>query len=269
MKLPVIAMALVFCLATSARAQGLLWTLPEDGTAVRYEGTYTQVVRRPDLSTGSLELKWTRFLVIKSVGREQAEFRGTMQPCRWIEIKSETGMTSEGVLDAGPGGVRMYKLLVPESEIRGKITTPAGPGRELFAADIPIVKGFRRIGDEAATPMEAGVFQLYPTISLLRHYRKLQDSGAPVTITVPAGEVQGQQLKGEMVVESSTSRSTNTCDLVRTDSLPFGLAKWSVKVVTENKNSTEDRAKFRETVTLTEEMQAVSKTTNAQSDFVN
>lgn len=263
------AAALLLSLAVPVRAQGLLWTLPEDGSWIRYEGTYTQTVRRPDSSQGPLELKWTRYITIKSVGKEQAEFRGQIQPCRWIELKTETGKTAEGVLDAGPGGVQMYKLLVPESEIRGTINAPVGEGRELFAADIPIVKGLRKIGDEPAAPMESGVFQLYPTISLLRHYRELAGSGAAASVNVPAGDVQARGFKGETVVETPQYRSTNTCDLLRTSELPFGLAKWTAKVVTETKNSTEARTAFRESATLVEEMQAVSKGTGAESDFLN
>ena len=45
-----IACCLCFlALERAAAAQGLVWSLPEeDGIGVRYEGTYTQLVKRPN-----------------------------------------------------------------------------------------------------------------------------------------------------------------------------------------------------------------------------
>lgn len=259
---------LVLSLAGQAAAQGLIWSLPEDGHFVRYEGTYTQLVRRPDSTQGNLTLQWRRYLTIKSVGREEAEYQGQMQPCRWVEIKSETGKTSEGVLDAGPGGIRMYKILVPESAIRGSIYEPVGDGREIFAAFIPVVKGYRRIGDEPAQEIETGVFQLYPVISLLRHYRDLSASGTPSNINVPAGDFEATPFQGKLVMETRSLRSTNTCEMLRSPTLPFGVVKWTAKTVEEYKGTTDLRSEFKEFVTLTEEMQAVSIGDGAESDFL-
>ena len=73
--------------APLVNAQGLIFHLPEDGKAVEYEGTLTQATGPDDQAP----LTWTCELSIKSVGREEAEFEGKVQPCRWIEIKTLTG----------------------------------------------------------------------------------------------------------------------------------------------------------------------------------
>jgi len=253
---------------TTAQAQGLLWKLPDDGAFIRYEGTYSQLVHRPDSSEGDLELQWRRNLTIKSVGQEQAEFKGEMQACRWIEFKVETGKTSEGVLDAGPGGIRMYKLLVPESEIRGTIDGPATDDRTLFVSHIPYVKAYRKIGDEGAFELKTGVFQLYPMVSFLRHYRKLTSGDGMQDVNVPAGNFSTTLLNGKTVTETETERSTNTCEMFRSDASPFGVVKWKATTIKERKGTVDPRSAFEEIVILTEELQAVSIGTDAESEFL-
>ncbi len=64
-------------LERAANAQGLVLRLPPDGTWVRYEGTFGQTEIRPDTATGKLEIPpWAEHVTIKSVGSEEAEFRG-------------------------------------------------------------------------------------------------------------------------------------------------------------------------------------------------
>jgi hypothetical protein len=260
---------LAFCaFSSAAQAQGLIWSLPEDGHFVRYEGTYTQFVKRPDSTQGNLNLQWRRTLTIKSVGREEQEYQGKTQPCRWIEIKTETGKTAEGVLDAGPGGVRMYKLLVPEAALRGTVNEPVGEGREIFASYVPIVKGFRRIGDEPAQEIPGHVFQLYPVVCLLQHYRNLTPAGSPASINVPAGDFEATEYKGEFSMETPSYRSVNTCTLFRSPGLPFGVVKWSAKTQDETKGTTDLRTEFKESVTMSEEMQAVATGDGAESEFL-
>ena len=41
-------LALILIPMQDAVAQGLIWNLPEDGTQVRYEGTYVQEISRPN-----------------------------------------------------------------------------------------------------------------------------------------------------------------------------------------------------------------------------
>jgi hypothetical protein len=257
---------ILVCLSATAQAQGLIWTLPEDGAWVRYEGTYSQSITRANSTEGNLALQWRRFLTIKSVGREEREYQGKVQPCRWIEFTSETGKTTEGVLDAGPGGTVMYRLLVPESAIRGTVNEPVGKGREIIAEFIPIVQGYRRIGDEPPQEVEPGGFQLYPSVSLLRHYRQLTDAGR-TTVSVPAGNFEATQYNGHMVSETTSHRMTNTCELFRSSEIPFGVVKWTAKSVDESKGTAEPRSAFLENATLVEEMQAVRIGTGAESDF--
>lgn len=259
----------LFAIATPVRAQGLVWSLPEDGSWVRYEGVYRQTVRRPESAEGDLNLEWRRNLTIKSVGREEAEYEGETQPCRWIEFKVETGKTSEGVLDAGPGGIRMYKLLVPEAAIRGNVFVQVNDGgQDLFVSYVPVVKGYRRIGDEPAAELAAGVFQLYPMVSLLRHYRDFASSGGAQSINVPAGDFEATQYRGRMVMETAVYRSTNTCEVYRSEGIPFGVVKWTASTRTETKGSTDLRSEFRDSVTIQEELQAVSSGGDAESEFL-
>lgn len=270
MRLSILTLSILSAVAVPAAAQGLIWKLPEtDGSWIRYEGTYTQIVRRPDASEGDLTLEWRRNIEIKSVGVEQAEFRGEMQDCRWIEFKVETGKSVEGILDAGPGGIRMYKILVPESEIRGTVDAPTqDEGRTLFVSHLPIVKGQRKLGDEPAQDIESGVFQLYPTVSMIRHYRDLQSSGSAQPVNVPAGTFTATAYQGTSVMETAVERSTNSCELFRSDETPFGLVKWTATTKKEQKGSVDPRSEFSESAIVREEMQAVSIGENAESEFL-
>jgi hypothetical protein len=173
------------------------------------------------------------------------------------------------VLDAGPGGIRMYKLLVPESAVRGNVFERFNPGgQELFVSYLPVAKGYRRIGDEPAVEIDAGVFQLYPMISLLRHYRYFSPSGGVQSVTVPAGDFEATQYNGRLVMETEVYRSTNTCELFRSQEFPFGVPKWTATTMTETKGSTDVRSEFQESVTIQEEMQAVSIGSDAESEFL-
>ena len=216
-------------LATSvASAQGLLWSLPEDGTLVRYKGVYKQTSRQPEATEGDLELSWDRIVEIRSVGAEPADYKGQQARCRWVEIKVQTGHSPEGVLDAGPGGIRMYKLLVPETVVRGTVEEPVTDNRSIFASFIPIVKGYRRIGDEPAQEIKSDVFQLYPLISLLRHYPTVSE-GETSQKSVVAGDFEATKLSGEFAMETNVYRSKNSGEIFRSNDFPFGVVAWSAK----------------------------------------
>ena len=256
-----------FLASSVASAQGLIWSLPEDGTLVRYKGVYKQTSRQPNATEGDLELSWDRILEIRSVGGETASYQGQDTKCRWIELKVETGHSPEGVLDAGPGATRMYKLLVPESEIRGSNTVPVAGEKSIFAAFIPIVKGYRRIGDEPAKPMQAGVFQLYPLISLLRHYPDLE-TGEQTQTSVLAGDFSTTKYTGDLVMETNVYRSSNSAEIQQSKDFPFGVVSWIAKTVTEEKGTTDERSEFREVTVIEEEMKAIGIENNAQSEFL-
>lgn len=263
------AVMVVFTLVANSSlvAQGLIWSLPEDGTLVRYKGVYTQQVRRDNSTDGDLTLTWDRILEIRSVGKEDADYNGETVPCRWLEIKVETGKSPEGVLDAGPGGIRMYKLLVPEPEVRGTIDEPVTEGRSIFASHIPLVRGYRKLGDEPTQEMTTSLFQLYPIASLLRHYPVLTE-GEEAETSVLAGEFSTTSLDGTVVMETNVYRSTNVGKILRSEEMPFGVVSWEAKTVAEEKGSTDPRTDFRETSVISEKMSAIAIEQNAESEFL-
>ena len=58
--------------SSSASAQGLLWSLPEDGTWVRFEGKLTQTQVNPDAANNQ-PIEWLRHVTIKSVGTKMGD----------------------------------------------------------------------------------------------------------------------------------------------------------------------------------------------------
>ena len=255
---------------SSASAQGLLWKLPEgEKTWCRYEGTYKQTVRRPESAEGDLVLEWVRHLTIKSLSKEDAEYKGKSVPCRWIEIKLLTGHVNEGIVDAGPGGNRIYKLLVPESEIRGTVTEPLNGNREMFVSFIPIVKGFRKIGDDgAAEPIDGGVFDLYPMVSYLRHFKTLESTDTEEVVSTPFKDLPGKLHKGTVATETTTLRTTTEAEMYRAEESPFGLAKWTAKITTETKQSTAARTTFAASMEIVETMALTAVGDDAESELV-
>lgn len=258
--------AWMMSLTTTSFAQGLLWKLPADGTWVRFEGDYTQTISR--VNEAPQVLKWTRYVTIRSVGQEEAEYQGVNQSCRWIEIEVETGDSSGGVLNAGPGGQRMFKLLVPEGSIRGTVREPVAKGKDIFASFIPIVKGYRKIGDEETLELPSQVFQLYPVVSLMQHYENLTESGPAQAISVAMTPVNAQGFKGSLVMERTNYRSTNSGEVFRCEEMPFGVAKWTATTVVEEKATTDPRSAFEQTVSIQEVMQAAEVGTDAESELL-
>ncbi len=254
----------------ACEAQGLLWSLPPDGAWVRYQGDYTQLVRRPNSTEGDLSLEWRRYLTIKSVGQLDVSIAGEIEPvpCRWIEIKVETGQVREGLIDAGPGGVRIYKLLVREDAIQGTLSHDIPNVGNIFVSYIPLAQGtttqdgmqvdvgpgWRKLGELPAEQLEGEVFQLYPAVSLLRHYRDLAEQANPQPVQTPLGDGLATEYEGTMQMETSARRSTNTAEIFRSDVVPFGLFRWTATTVTEKKVTVEPRDSFQETVQISEEM---------------
>ena len=129
----------VVAIPSLVQAQGLLWSLPEEGTWARYEGTYRQIKIRPNVAEGNEELNWIRELTIKSLGSETAEYQGKDTTCHWLEFKLITGTPSEAGIDPGNYGVRLYKILVPESAVIANTIDSS----DILVSYIPIVKGYR------------------------------------------------------------------------------------------------------------------------------
>jgi len=257
--------------SSSVQAQGLLWRLPkQEGKWIRFEGTYKQTVHRPNNAEGDLNVEWTKHVTLKSLTKEEVEWRGTKQTGWWIEIKAVTGQVKEGIIDAGPGGLHIYKILVPEGAIQGKVNEEVAPGREIYVSYIPIVKGFRKTGEEAAQPIASGNFDLYPVVSQLRHYRDLQSAGDE-TLQTPLGDAAGSLWKGTGTSENRTQRIATTAEIGRTDDekFLFGVAKWTATVATEVKTSTAPRSEFQPRIEIAEQMNAIEAGEGAESEILD
>lgn len=259
--LPAIACILAF--PAIASATGLIWNLPQDGQFVTYEGSYKQETVKPASTDGNISIEWIRNLTIKSVGRVDAEYDGRVQPCRWIELKVVTGKSSETGVDPGPAGARLYKVLVPESKVIGK---PVDDDT-IPVSMIPIVKGYRRIGEGAVTEIKAKALQIYPSLSLLTHYKENEVVAESETPDVQAGAFQSRHVKGTSIIERPTTRVANNADFFVSKELPFGLVKWKVTVTRETKDLTDSRDEFKEVSKVVVEMAAQRVGENATSEL--
>ncbi len=251
-----------------AFAQGLIWNLPEDGTWIRYEGTYQQVEFRPESPEGNLVIEWIRHLTIKSVGRETAEFAGEQVPCRWIEIKVQTGKPGEAGIDSGRIGERVnpriYKVLIPEKWVNGQLRDELGIPRSF----VPIVRGYKKIGDNDPVPIRTKALHLYPTVTLVRHFDQLTpDPAGPQDPGVGIGPVSALKHTGKLTQESPTLRLVNETQLWISDQVPFGLAKWTVKIHEDKKAANEPRSAFKPAREVTVQMQAMETGTDAKSEL--
>jgi hypothetical protein len=258
----VACVAAAFCCAKPVSGQGLIYRLPEDGVAVEYEGTLTQGKSVDDEEP----LSWTCELTIKSVGREDAEYMGQMQPCRWIEIKTVTGKAGEAGIDPGPVGSRLYKLLVPESKVLAEPADSTGVANDM----LPIVRGFRRLGEEGIENIRTPAIRYYPTISLLTSYPEPE---VIATNAVPELILQDRQYssvhsRGKVVMESQKVRSTNEGEYWVSQDVPFGLARWVVTVTTEEKDLAAPRSEFRTATVKKVDMKLKRIRQNAESELV-
>ena len=262
-----LAIAATLCLTNMfgsafVAAQSLIFHLPADGTAVEYVGTLSQS-NGPD---DQAPLSWMCELSIKSVGQEQAEFEGKLQPCRWLEIKSLTGKETAAGIDPGPVGARIYKVLVPESKIVDDWKDEDGIPNEMM----PIVRGFRRLGEEEVQPITTPALRFYPTISLLSSYIEPE---VVATTDTPETLLQGQsitarRMKGKMVMESQRTRSTNEAEYWVSKDVPFGLARWIVTVTTDEKDSAAPVSEFKPVTIKKVDMKLRRIRENAESELV-
>jgi hypothetical protein len=248
--------------AGSAVGQSLIFQLPQDGTAVEYEGTLTQSTGPDDAQP----LEWTCELSIKSVGQENAVFEGTEQPCRWIEIKTLTGKAGAAGIDPGPVGARIYKILVPESRVIAGQTDADGIPNDM----LPIVRGFRRLGEEAVKEIRTPVLRTYPTITYLTHYQQLEEvaSADVPEVILQGANITARRMKGVTRMERSENRSTNEGEYWVSSDVPFGLARWIVTVTREEKPSAAPVAEFKPVNIVKVDMKLKSIRENAESELV-
>lgn len=246
--------------ASPAAAQGLIWNLPPDGTWVRYEGSYEEVIHSGDPMAAKPQttVTWLRKMEIKSVGREDAEYAGQTVPCRWIEIKTVTGTANPDFplgIDPGETGVRIIKALVPESRVLGRTEDETG----IPVSFLPIVRGYQKVGPGPVVPLGAGVLQVYPSFTLLQHYPTMEaQSGQPEDpqIRYSAGAIRAIKHTAAHTTEGPASRTINQAEVWISSDVPFGLAKWDVRVQRFAKEAGQPRGQFRLASEIRERMEA-------------
>ena len=263
----IIAVVLVggwaFAPPSDANAQGLIWKLPEDGAWVRYEGTYKQIETRASTGQADLEIEWIQHLTIKSVGQVEAEFEGQAVPCRWLEFKVQTGKKSEAGINPGPIGQSIYKVLVPERRVIGKLEDDA----TIPVSFLSIVKGYRKDGVKELEQIGGSVLQVYPKIALIRHYNTLEKDGEPESLDLAGGAVTAQKWKGRHEAENLQNHTVQEAELWRSDETPFGLAQWTIKITMERKGDKEPRSSFKQVCQTLAEMKLLEQGTDAKSEL--
>jgi hypothetical protein len=249
----------------SASAQILIWSLPaKDGAWVRFEGTHRQTRSRPK-GAGDEVLEWRSELSISSVGSETAGDGDARVKCRWVEFKTIT-KPPDLEQQPGPGGTLVYKVLLPENEVTGQIVED----EDIPVTYLPIVKGYRRAGQRAVEPLTEKALAVYPTIAPLTYYANLKPDGdAPVDLKVAFlnKPLSARVFKGSRVLVGRSDRSTNTALLWRTDEVPFGLAKFQVTIIREEKDPDASLDAFQRTSLTEIEMTAVAVGNDARSDL--
>jgi hypothetical protein len=248
--------------APPAHAQGLIWKLPADGTWIRYEGTYQQIETRSNTGGTDLTIQWIQHLTIKSVGQQEVEQDGNMVPARWLEFKVQTGKKSEAGINPGPVGASIYKVLVPENRVIGKLADD----ETIPVSFLPIVKGYRKDGDKPVEELPGSVLQIYPKIALIRHYTTLDKDGEPEALDLGVGSITAQKLKGKYEAENLENHTVHESELWRSDEVPFGLAQWSVKLTMERKGTNEPRSAYKQVAQTVVEMKALETGTDAKSE---
>jgi hypothetical protein len=243
--------AQVCLIGNSVYAQGVVCQIPEDGTWVKFEGTYAQTEARGD---SKQEINpWIEHVWIKSVGSEMAEYRGESTPCRWIEIKIERGREKDGKIDTGLTGTEIYKVLIPESAVISDNVDADG----VPVSFLPVIKGFRKVGKAAAKEITEPALQLYPLGILVGYVRELKQIEESVDPEVGLEDVKmASQWQGQVTTERDTSRTVMESTLWKSPKVPFGVARWSAKITREIKDARDTRDAFKPSSEVTIEMKA-------------
>ncbi|MBS0265189.1 MAG: hypothetical protein JSS02_24870 [Planctomycetes bacterium] len=250
---------------TAASAQMLIWSLPEDQAAwIRFEGTYKQTRARPNSNAGDEVIEWRSELTISSLGREEAaDGSGSAPvPCRWVEFKTETkpaGVDNK----TGPADVYIYKVLIPEHRVIGKIIDDD----TIPVTFLPIVKGYRRVGQRPVEPVKEKALAIYPTIARVTYYADLKAEGSGEPVQIGGNSVEAKLFKGSRLIKQKTTRSSNVASLWRTDEVPFGLARYHVVETTEQKGLGATDAEFQRIGSVEVDMTAVATGNDSRSEL--
>lgn len=251
-------------LGSSAWAQGIVTQLPEDGSWVRFEGTYSQIEFRPETAAGKLEIApWIEHVTIKSVGTEQATYQDEEVPCRWIEVKVERGRERDGKVDTGLTGLEIYKVLIPEKLVIDSHVDAEG----VPISFLPIIKGFRKVGKADPKPLTELSLQLYPLGILIGYYRELKIIGEDVDAEVGLGDIRATQVQGQIKIERPNSRTVQESTVWKSPKVAFGVARWSAKLTRETKDDQSPRTDFKPVTEVNVEMQAKEAGQDAKSEL--
>ncbi len=245
--------------AAPASAQMLIWNLPkEDGAWVRFEGAYKQTRARPNANAGDENLKWRSELTISSVGRETVDG----EECRWVEFKAIT--KPDGLEQKpGPGDVFVYKVLIPENRVIGKTVD----AENIPVTYLPIVKGWRRVGQREPQSVTEKALAVYPTIALVTYYPNLKAEGDEEELQVGGMTVKARLWKGERVFENATGRSANAASLWLSDEVPFGLARFQVTLTQDKKELAASAEEFKRASLIEVDMAVVATGNDARSEL--
>lgn len=262
---------LACCVPGTSSAQGLLWSLPADGAIVEFAGKYHNKQERPGSNEGPLELEWDSRLTIQSVGEEMADFEGAPTACRWIEFKVVTGKASKkGVeadagIDPGPHGTVIYKVLIPVDRVKGQLKDED----DLPITYVPIVKGYRKVGQQPPQVIREKVLSFCPLLGLFANYIDLAPAGEAGDLELPnVGTVKASPMKGTLKLQNQTSKSENVGEIWRSEEVPFGWAKYKVKLTRQQKDITAPDTAFAPAAEIEVEMVAVKKeTSGAKSEL--
>lgn len=187
----------------TARAEGLIFHLPEDGTWAQFD--MIQVKGLVDRNSGKTLIKdrVTRtMLKVSSVGTATVE----KKICRWIEIKvQETRDQSEEAI--------LVKVLIPEEHLQ-KGGDPAGN----------IMHGWIKSNDAPPRPIKENSI---PVQMLVAGPQQEITKLDPIVVDCKAGKLKCDGLSGTRAWKDDNDRDFKTAFELRLHKLsPFGVAWW-------------------------------------------
>jgi hypothetical protein len=188
---------------------------------------------------------------------------GKKVPSRWVEFKS---LTKPNGLDKppGPGDTFVYKVLIPEERVIGESVDRQG----IPVTFLPIIKGWRKVGQRDPEAVAEKALAIYPTISLVTYYPDLKAEGdEKEELQIAGAAVAARLYKGSRVIQKTTQRSTNVASLWRSDTIPFGLARFQVALTLENKDLTASADEFKQSSLIEVEMSVVATGKDARSEL--
>jgi hypothetical protein len=117
-------------------------------------------------------------------------------------------------------------------------------------------------------PLNEKVLAVYPMLSHFTYYKNLEADEGTESVDLPKfGAVETTHYKGSETQESERTRSTNEGEIWLTKDVPFGWAKYQVKLVREEKEPGTPRTEFKKVAEVNVEMKAVDTGDGAQSEL--